>query len=831
MPIMKKKRLLTVLFACLFAHAFANKNIPAANVTITDNGTTVILNNGIIAATITKSTAAVETLTYNGYDMLSGGYNGGQVYWSWNMPNYQNPSGCSYSLTANPANNNGDYAEIKLHMTWNGSSSTAAMDVDVYYSLLRGVSGLYASATLSHPASYPANPGGEWRMASYVGSTFDWLSVDSLRNRKMASYSDWTSASVVTGAPKEVELLTTGIYKNQYECKYDYSADFGDIDVWGWSSTAKNLGIWVTAPSKEYYNGGPMKRELMCHNSPTMLNMLGGTHYGMGGDMDVASGETWKKTYGPFLIYCNSVPSGTANAPMALWADAKAQAKIEQAAWPYSWFTNTDYIKEAGRGTVTGRLVISDATITNVSAANMWVGLAIPPQSTTGITDFQMWNKNYQFWVKTDDNGNFSIPHVLPGTYNMYAFGANAAGQMTKNNYANVAAGTTTALGDVVWIPTRTAPTIWEIGIPDRSAKEFKHGTDWWTSNIYPNTHWAKFMDYPDEFPNDVNFTIGQSDIATDWNFVQNYDNTVQVAAPNWQVNFNLTTAPTIGSTAAIYTAFAAAYNAALIVKVNGTLITSSTGTYPPNQSDAKIRKGIHGAFGDLRFTFAASLLKAGTNTISFTIRNTGGATVGDIMYDYVRLEASGTSLVTSTLPVALQPLTVAKQANTAALSWATTTELNNDYFAVQKSIDGNVFYNIGKVLSKGNSSMKIDYNFIDVQPFNGMNYYRLKQVDKDGKIAYSNVVNADFAFSNAMLQISPNPVSSKLALNYFAAQPSTLAFDIIDTNGKTIKSFSANAVKGKNNFQLDVSSLQAGFHLVKLFDGTKIVAEKFLKQ
>lgn len=158
---MKKKLLSITLLLCLSLQIFANKKTPPANVTVTDNGTSVILNNGIIAATIIKSTAAVVTLTYNGYNMLSGGYNGGQVYWSWNMPNYQNPSGCTYTLTVNPTLNNGDYAEIKLHMNWSGSTSTAAMDVDVYYSLPRGASGLYASATLSHPASYPANPGGE----------------------------------------------------------------------------------------------------------------------------------------------------------------------------------------------------------------------------------------------------------------------------------------------------------------------------------------------------------------------------------------------------------------------------------------------------------------------------------------------------------------------------------------------------------------------------------------------------------------------------------------------------------------------------------------------
>ena len=224
-----------------------------STVNVTDNGTTVVMENGIVKATITKATATVTSLVYNGLEMIQGGYGGGSIYWSWNMPNYQNPSGCTYSLITNPATNSYDSAEIKLHMTWNGNAATAAMDVDVYYSLQRNVSGLYASATLTHPASYPANPGGEWRMSSYPNPRFNWLSVDSLRNLIIPSGSASTAA--IVGAPAENVLITSGPFTNKYECKYDYSADFGAIDTWGWSSTADNVGLWVTAPSKEYYPG------------------------------------------------------------------------------------------------------------------------------------------------------------------------------------------------------------------------------------------------------------------------------------------------------------------------------------------------------------------------------------------------------------------------------------------------------------------------------------------------------------------------------------------------------------------------------------------------
>jgi rhamnogalacturonan endolyase len=615
------------------------KGQQSTDVRLVDNDATVLMKNGIVEISITKNSGEIKKFMYNGNNILEGGYGGGRFYWSWNMPKYQNPQNCSYTLTADPATNNFTYAEIKLHMSWSGSATDAAMDVDIYYSLKKNVSGVYAAAILIHPAAYPLNPGGEWRMSSYPGATFDWMSVDSTRNFLMHSKADLDASLPVPGAPKEVSRLTTGIYANHYECKYDYSADIGDIDAWGWSSTQKNIGVWMTAPSKEYYPGGPMKRELICHATPVMLNMFGGTHYGTGGDGTIAAGEDWQKIYGPFLIYCNKVPKSTFNAAMALWQDAKLQAKKEQAQWPYSWFTEAKYIKATGRGTVTGKLLINDPD--HPSVANIWVGVAIPPSSVKGSTDFQLWSKNYQFWVRTDVKGNFTIPNVLPGVYNMYAFGPGVAGQMTRKAYATVTAGETAALGNVNWTPERIAATVWEIGVPDRTAKEFKHGNDWWMGGTWPSLNWAKFMDYNNEFPNDITYTIGKSNWATDWNFVQPYlkgDST----PPEWKVKFDLVTEPTAGSNASLYVAVASAFAAPLYIKVNGTDITGKpSGINFPNPSNAVIRKGIHGAFGDLRFTFPAGLLHSGNNEISFIIRRPGG----DIQYDYIRLEATGTKV------------------------------------------------------------------------------------------------------------------------------------------------------------------------------------------
>jgi len=625
------KKLLSLCFTfCVAIIVQAQNN---SKVTVTDNGSSVFMDNGIVAITISKNSGDIRTFMYNGGNILTGGHDGGKFYWSWNMPRYQNPSNCTYTLTADPATNNYEYAEIKLHAAWSGNTTDAAMDVDVYYALKKNVSGVYAAAMLSHPAAYPLNPGGEWRMSSYPGSTFDWMTVDGTRNFMMPSAEDMRASLPVPGAPKEVSRITTGPFTNHYECKYDYSADFGDIDTWGWSSTKQNIGVWMTCASKEYYPGGPMKRELMCHATPVLLNMLGGTHYTGGSDGGVAAGEDWRKMFGPFLIYCNKVPKGTSNASNALWQDAKLQTKKEQAQWPYSWFTPTTYVKANGRGNITGQLSITDAD--HPSAANMWVGVAVTPESVRGITDFQLWCKNYQFWVQTDAKGEFNIPNVLPGTYNLYAFGSGVIGQYSKLNVATVSAGATVKLGVINWTPERVAPTIWEIGIPNRSAKEFKHGTDWWMGGTYPSLNWARFMDYNDEFPNDVTYTIGKSNYATDWNFVQPYlkgDST----PPVWTVKFDLTATPAVGKKTSLYVAAASAFLAPLQILVNGKDITGTpNGVNFSPASNATIRKGIHGAFAELRFNFDASLLHAGSNTVSFIVRRPGG----DVQWDYVRLE------------------------------------------------------------------------------------------------------------------------------------------------------------------------------------------------
>jgi rhamnogalacturonan endolyase len=605
-----------------------------APVTATKGTDSYTLDNGIEHIVITCASGTIKTWTYKGTDLLAGGDSGGQVYWELEAGNG------TCTLTSDPATNGGKQAEVRIHTT----GSTNNLDVDIDYALLQGSSGFYATGILTHPAGNGAVNGGEWRSNVYNGTIFDWNSLDALRDGGNSvggptgwldtTEADWANGSAVTGAPKEVEQAPNG---GVYVCKYSWTADFGDTDAWGWSSTTKNVGMYLALGSKEYYNGGPKKRELMGSmlNGPDLLNMLGGSHYeGAEAAETIAAGTELSKVYGPFFYYNNSVPAGTANAGTVLFADAIAQAKAEQAAWPYSWFVNPtggdgNYVPETGRSTVTGTLTIADTGAPKASAGDMWIGLA----PDDGL-DPQAQYFTYQYWVKTGCDGSFTIPHIVPGTYALWAFGRGAAGTFstatgkipnstiltpfTKPTASlTVAAGQKQDLGTVTITPPRTASTVWEIGVPDRDSHEFLNGA-------INYTNWAtSYETYATNFGKGVTYTVGTDDYSKVWNYSD-------MDTSPWTVNFTMAAAPT--GQARLYVALAANEGGSLTVTVNGTAVGTLS---PQNTSDAVNRLGSHGYFWDGQIVFAASALKAGANTL--VIKSSGGA----LEWDYLRLEAN----------------------------------------------------------------------------------------------------------------------------------------------------------------------------------------------
>ena len=115
-------------------------------------------------------------------------------------------------------------------------------------------------------------------------------------------------------------------------------------------------------------------------------------------------------------------------------------------------------------------------------------------------------------------------------------------------------------------------------------------------------------------------------------------------------------------------------------------------------------------------------------------------------------------------LPVSLLAFAATKLADgTVAVTWSTASEQNNDRFLVEKSTDGRSFTTFTTVPGSSNSAIKIDYKVIDKNPASGLNYYRLTQVDKDGKLTVFGIKTVNIANGNAGISLYPNPLKGTL--------------------------------------------------------------------
>lgn len=153
-----------------------------------------------------------------------------------------------------------------------------------------------------------------------------------------------------------------------------------------------------------------------------------------------------------------------------------------------------------------------------------------------------------------------------------------------------------------------------------------------------------------------------------------------------------------------------------------------------------------------------------------------------------------GTGDETNALPIELLSFTGQAQSNTVELSWITASEINNDYFEVQRSTDAVNFTTIGKVSGSGTTLLQSDYGFTDNSPYSGINYYRLKQVDYDGESETFNVISVYFSGlisnSNAYsISVYPNPFyDGDLVLEFNSVEPGTSVYvSVTDISGKTM--------------------------------------------
>jgi len=473
--------------------------------------------------------------------------------------------------------------------------SNGQLDFDVHYVLIEGVSGFYAFAVLERDA------GPAWALEQARSvfrnnpDVFHYLIADDQRQGIQPTPAELSQARASGGilSPKEATRMPDGSVND----KYLFSDFMGEQQVHGWAG--RDFGLWSIAASHEYQNGGHTTQELTVHQTettPVILNTFLAAHYGSG-ILTLDANEPWEKLFGPFLLYVN-----TGNTEAEQWADAKAQAQLETTRWPYVWMDHPLY--PIRRSTVRGQIKLTDHT----SPQHAWIILSAPEEPNV-TPHWQQQGKGYQFYARADTQGVFEIPHVRTGDYSLVAFVTGVPEEFRMDN-VHVATSESVDLGTLDWIPQKHGRYLWQIGTFDRTAGEYKYG-----DRFHDGLSWGMYLNYAHDFPNDIDYVIGQSRERDHWNYTQMAvdlgNGTYHL--PTWTVHFGLDHwSP---GEAMLTIGIAASRNAALQVTVNGTQIEVDTHILA---GSACVRNSIQGTYQLKRITFDAALLRNGTNTLGF---------------------------------------------------------------------------------------------------------------------------------------------------------------------------------------------------------------------
>ncbi len=216
-----------------------------------------------------------------------------------------------------------------------------------------------------------------------------------------------------------------------------------------------------------------------------------------------------------------------------------------------------------------------------------------------------------------------------------------------------------------------------------------------------------------------------------------------------------------------------------------------------------------------------SAVLSGGTATIVNTITKAAFGSGGYVLQSNAVPSFSTFFFANSsltTLPVQLLSFTAALVNNAGQLSWTTGSEINTANFEIERSIDGNSYVKIGTVAASGNSSIAIDYSYIDndaITQSAPIIYYRLKVIDRDGNYDYSNVASITLADMAGRVTVFPNPATDKTNITVGALTDGQVRWKIVDNAGRTVMASSVQVKKGRNNFQVNVEKLSAGiYHL-----------------
>lgn len=249
-------------------------------------------------------------------------------------------------------------------------------------------------------------------------------------------------------------------------------------------------------------------------------------------------------------------------------------------------------------------------------------------------------------------------------------------------------------------------------------------------------------------------------------------------------------------------TATGQSWNSSMMVKTTSPISSYTAGSVPVNQVEVNASP-VRGTFGTGRTIMAQF--------------NTG-------------FSGFGVGVPDATLPVTWLDVQAKGNSDHNLISWTVGSEQNNNRFDVQISRDGNSYTTMGSIRSRGNTNSSRVYNFKHIKPQAGINYYRILQVDADGKSSMSKVVSVrSTATSNARPFVFPTVATSSITLNMGELITKPVQWELFSSDMRLMKR--SASISNFVQTGIDVSPLPAGTYFLRINKDGKQESLKFVKQ
>lgn len=205
--------------------------------------------------------------------------------------------------------------------------------------------------------------------------------------------------------------------------------------------------------------------------------------------------------------------------------------------------------------------------------------------------------------------------------------------------------------------------------------------------------------------------------------------------------------------------------------------------------------------------TVSVSGLVGNTLEIRLSTTNSSGT-------EYIRFDNIDIQYI-SILPIELLSFDTKVQNSLVYLNWQTASEINNDFFTIERSNDGYSWENVITIDGAGNSSTILSYSAVDYNPYSEISYYRLKQTDFDGQFSYSQIksVNID-TIQNSIIEIYPNPADNQITIT--GNESDLKQVKIYNILGQDLTGLTKFSYSNKQKLVIDLSNLNSGIYHIK---------------